>query len=417
MKYVPTLLKPPRRMIALLAMTLAAIAGLSTPVLAGGLFSPVVYVNNDAITNFELDQRIALLKTLRTPGDLKKEALERLINERLQRQAGRDAGISLTPEDIKAGVDEFAKRLNLTGDEFLAKLAQDGVEADSFRDFVAAGLAWRQVVRAKFRPKATVSEAEIDRAIELQGHIGSARVQISEIFLPINTPKNEQISLDLAPKIANLRSFEKFADAARRFSAGASRDNGGQVDGWIAIDDLPPLIRPIILKLRPGEVTEPVEIPNALALFQLRAIQETRAPPVANPVLDYMAYYIDGGRSPAALARADEVTRKVDTCDDLYGIAKGQPDDVLERQTLELAKVPTDVALELAKLDAGEVSTALTRADGDTLVFLMLCGRSAVPPEEISRDELRQKLISKRLASYAQNYLDALRANASIRKP
>ncbi len=400
----------------LLAVTLGLFL-LPLAAMSKGLFTPVAYVNDSAITNYELQQRMLLLDALRTTGDLKEEAMNRLINERLQLAASARAGISLTAEEIAAGVEEFAERVELTGEQFFAQLAAEGVAADSFRDFVKAGIAWRKLVRAKFAGKTVVSDVDIDRAIGMNGTTGSARVLISEIFLPTNTPENTAVSLELAPQIAQLRSVAEFSDAARRFSAGPSRTRGGVVPDWVPIGNLPANIRTALLTMTPGEVTEPIEIPNALALFQLRALQETSAPAGNNPAIDFAAYYISGGRSELALKRAAEVRAQVNTCDDLYGVAKGQPPESLDRDTLPLAEIPQDVALELAKLDAGEISTALTRANGETLVFLMLCSRSRDLDLEVSRDVVRLNLTNQILADLADRYLDELRANAAIRLP
>ncbi len=394
-----------------------ALPGAPTPLAAQNLFSAAAYVNADAITNYELQQRMRLLQVLRTPGDVKKEAMKRLINERLQRQASDLQGITLSNDAIKAGVDEFATRLQQSGEEFLATIAKEGVAPESFRDFVRAGLAWRQLVRARFAGKVTITDAEIDREIALAGTRGSARVQISEIFLPTNTPQNKDISLQLAPKIAALRSIDDFAAAARKYSAGASRERGGRVEKWVPLENLPALVRPVLLTMHPGQVTEPIEIPNALALFQLRAIQETTAPAMVRPTLDYASYLIAGGRSAAALARAAQVRAQVDTCDDLYGLARNQPPEVLERVSLAQSDIPRDVVLELAKLDPGESSDALTRDNGKTLVFLMLCARSDAATEPASRNDVRRQLTNQRLAALAEAYLDDLRANAAIIYP
>ncbi len=75
--------------------------------------------------------------------------------------------------------------------------------------------------------------------------------------------------------------------------------------------------------------------------------------------------------------------------------------------------MPTEVAFELAKLDEDEVSTDLTRQNGEVLVMLMLCGRSTELPEG-SRDDVRQSLFFQRLESYADGYLEELRADAII---
>ena len=141
------------------------------------------------------------------------------------------------------------------------------------------------------------------------------------------------------------------------------------------------------------------------------------APPRKNLTIDYAAYYIAAGNSDAALARAAQVRGAVDTCDDLYGVAQGEPPEVLERDALPVAEIPQDVALELTRLDPGEVSTALRRANGQTLVFLMLCGRSQADAAEVSRDEVRKSLRGQRLTALADAYLDELRADAIIILP
>ncbi len=41
------------------------------------------------------------------------------------------------------------------------------------------------------------------------------------------------------------------------------------------LTNLPPLIAPFVLGLAPGEVSDPVQIPNGVALFQLRGVEET----------------------------------------------------------------------------------------------------------------------------------------------
>ena len=173
-------------------------------------------------------------------------------------------------------------------------------------------------------------------------------------------------------------------------------------------------LRPILLGLAPGEVSEPLNIPDAVALFQLRGIEETGAPAPQFAAIDYAAYYLPGGRSEATLAQAAKLRRELDVCDDLYGIAQGQPAEVLERGSKPPAEIPQDIAFELSKLDPGEVSTALTRNNGQTLVFLMLCGRTAAINEDVERGDAAAALRQNRVTAYADGYLEQLRADARI---
>ena len=108
------------------------------------------------------------------------------------------------------------------------------------------------------------------------------------------------------------------------------------------------------------------------------------------------------------------ISGTTDTCDDLYGVAKGMDPARLERTTLPPAQIPNDIGIELAKLDAGETSVALTR--GDNLVLLMMCGRTAAISEDVNRDQVAAQLRNQRLGSYADSYLGQLESDARIER-
>lgn len=104
----------------------------------------------------------------------------------------------------------------------------------------------------------------------------------------------------------------------------------------------------------------------------------------------------------------------VDTCEDFYGLAQGQDPSVLAVESLPPAEIPSDIALELAKLDPGETSTALTRNNGQTLMVLMLCGRTADLGEGANRETVANALTAQRMTSLVDSYLEQLRADARI---
>ncbi len=184
---------------------------------------------------------------------------------------------------------------------------------------------------------------------------------------------------------------------------------------WVSLSELPAGLRPIVLGLAPGEVSDPLPLDGALALFYMRDIEETTVPTPEYSAIEYAAYYIPGGRSEAALQRAAQVRAAVDTCDDLYGVAYGQPPEVLERGSKAPEEIPQDIAMALASLDPGESSTSVTRANGQTLVFLMLCGRSPkVDGEAPSVEDLSNFIRNQRIESFANGYLEQLRAEARI---
>jgi len=401
-----------RAVSAAAAAALACVVWGSAQAAAQSLFSPAILVNEKAITYYELEQREQFLALLGAPGNASEEARRALIEERLKDRAISEAGIEVTPEEIEEGIAEFAARADLTGEEFVQALNEGGVELQTFRDFVKDGIGWREFIRARFLARARPTDAEIDRALGADGNAGGVRVLLSEIIMPI-TPQTLEEVRQRAERISQVTSPAAFSEEARRYSATNTASNGGRMN-WIPITDLPAQLRPQILALSPNEVTGPIALPNAVALFQLRDIAETEVSAPTVSAIEYAAYYIPGGRSEAALAEAARVQARVDTCDDLYGVALGQPEDVLDRGSLPPAEIPQDIAVELAKLDEGEISTALTRANGQTLVLLMLCGRTATLNEDATREQVANALLQQRLNAFATSYIDQLRADALI---
>lgn len=296
----------PARLSALALVAALALGAAPQAGHAQGLFAPQAYVNERVVTTFEVEQRSRMLQLFGTQGNVRAQALQGLIDDRLRESAAFAVGIAVTEDAVRAGMEEFASRANLSATEFVTILNRSGVATESFRDFVLAGLLWRELVRTRFLSRAQITDAEIDRAL---------------------------------------------TQASRTDSSGT--------------------------------------------------------------VVEYAQFFIPEG--PNAPAEAARVASRLDSCDDLYGVARGLPEERLLRESRRLAEVPAEIGRELARLDDGEVSTSMVR--GGARVVLMLCGRTPVAAEGVDREAIREQLRNQRLASYADGYLEELRADAIIRTP
>ena len=397
------------------AMLVAAMlmAG-AQPAQAQDLFAPVVIVNDRAVTRYELNQRVLFLELLRQPGDLTRIALDSLIDERLQLQAAKAAGVKLTPEQITEGMNTFASQANLTAEEFIAAIGQGGVEPQTFRDFVEAGQSWRDLIRARYGRQVQISEAEVDRAIAAGlAPGGPVRVLLSEIVLPTNGSVEGGDAMALARRLkAQIRTESGFANAARRYSVSETALKLGRLD-WQPIDALPTAVAANLRAMEIGTVSEPFNAPGSVVLYFLRGIEQQGGPAATTLSLDYAQFLL-----PESSETAAEVARlraAVDTCDSLYEVAGDLPADRLTRQTLPEAQVPADIGRILAGLDANELDASLVR--GGARVVLMLCSRAPGTEVPVNRAEVRNRLVNARLAGQAQLYLSELRAEAIIRKP
>lgn len=420
-----------RHFLSSLALAAALAAG-PAPVLAQGLFEPVIYINNAAITRYEVQQRQRFMQILGAPGTTTEQAQQALIDDRLRNYAARQLGISPTEQGLQNGLEEFAGRAGLSAAEFTAALEAAGVEPQAYRDFVSAGLVWRQVIRERVVPRIKVSEAEVDQ--ELRRVVETpilSRVLISELIIPA-PPGQEQQALNLARQIAGAGlSSDEFEAAARQYSAAESAQAGGRL-AWVNIDNLPPALRQIITALQPGQTTQPLTIEGAVVLFHLRDSQGTLRPGATEQVIDYATL-----RLPTVAAAATLAAR-TRSCDDLYVQAGAQAGRV-QRQTLPQAAIPTLVAQRLATLDADETGV-VDYGNGADLV--MLCSRqpalvaqtenqvatTALPDDGVeaavpdtnalpTREAVRNQIFNQKANAAAEAYLAELRADALIRRP
>ncbi|KFE35022.1 peptidylprolyl isomerase [Thioclava atlantica] len=380
---------------------------------AGGSFAPVVTVNGMGVTDYEISQRQRFMELLNSAGTTRKDAEEALIQDRLRIWAGKQIGLQIDDQGVQKGMEEFAGRANMSAEEFTKALTQNGVDPNTFRDFVKAGVVWREVVRARFGPRVNISKADIDRAMRPESQTGKGvRVLISEAIIPA-PPGREGEAMAAARQLSAARGEGAFAALARQYSATPSAGRGGRLD-WMPIEKLPPQLRGQILGLKPGTATQPISLKGAVAVFMLRAIGDG-APSSGPTDLSYMTFALGQSGSEQARRLAARVARDVRSCNQLYTVAKGMPASALvSHEQVAQSQIPAVDGLALAHLDPGE-SEVMPRGGQDVLVMLcdrqVASGPDSTPP---GRDQVRAALENKALEGFAKGYLADLEAEAVI---
>ncbi|NNE79268.1 MAG: peptidylprolyl isomerase [Silicimonas sp.] len=375
---------------------------------AQGKFSPEIQVGDSVVTRHQIDQRTLFLTLLGAAGDVRELAREQLINEAVQMSAVRDAELEISPEQVEAGMAEFAGRANLETEQLLALLGQAGIQTETFRDFMTAGVAWRELVRTRFNDEArgSIPRITLPRTLARTGTEGGVRVLVSEVLLPTASPETALASRARAAEIATLTNESDFAAAARQFSIAPSAARGGELD-WVALEVLPDDVRGIIGALSPGQVSRPVELENSVGVFLMRDVERVASGVQQDMFVEYALFITGGGQ-----AEAQRVAAEVDTCDDLYGAAIGLPEERLVRETKPRSEIAGDILRELSTLDEFEVSTALVRGGGATV--LMLCQRRPGEENTVDLNIVGNRLVNTRLGTTAAHYLAELRSETVV---
>jgi peptidyl-prolyl cis-trans isomerase SurA len=263
------------------------------------------------------------------------------------------------------------------------------------------------VIRGRFISRTEILPSDIDRALLSQTHVDRTRVLVSELIMALN-PSNREQAVGF---IASLRELElsqdQFSQLAQKYSAG-SASAGGKLD-WLSLSKLPPSVANAVKTLSIGEVTSPIFLKNAVAVFQMRGIDE-------NGIIEALAITYDYALiNVPSSAFLQMIKKTVDSCDDLFIFSKDDPAVKIERFSKNHMDIESDIALALSKIDLSEIGI-LPQKNGEEIA-VMMCNVATKASATLDREQIKNFLLNQRITDLSQAYLSELLASAIIIRP
>ena len=181
------------RFICLVALTSALLtAYILEPARAQSTGRLVAIVNDEAISEYDLDQRVRMNKTLNgvkgAPQKLKQLALSELIDNILKVQEAKRLNLGVTEAEIEENYKSMSSRAGVTQDAWAARLKSGGVTVDTIKREIGASVSWRRVVRSRFGRRIQVENADVDREYERvlkNPRKGQTFYILQQILLPV----------------------------------------------------------------------------------------------------------------------------------------------------------------------------------------------------------------------------------------
>lgn len=380
--------------------------------LAAGKYSPAYLVNESVITGYEIQQRIKMLQSFGTNGDLRGQAVDQLIEDRLRMQAARKAGIRASEDDVLSGMVEFAARGDFSIEQLIEYFDERGVHQNTFQDFVRAGILWRNVIGALFASKVNVTDNEVDARLDISSVDFPKTVNVAEISLPIDE-RGAILTRALADRLTQtIKSNSQFSVAAKKFSKSNTAARGGDM-GWVPMGNLPSQVSAAISALQPGQMTAPILMGDAIALYQLRGVRDAKSAGEQVISVSYMTVAMPNAKSGQSgqITAAIKLINSVDTCLDMQASTIKFGKNAVSKQALPAAQIPPRIGAEIAKLDPNEALYYV--AENGAINVVMLCNRAKDLPEG-AREQIRNALFSQRIGSFGDGYLQELRGDAII---
>jgi peptidyl-prolyl cis-trans isomerase SurA len=380
--------------------------------LAAGKYSPAYLVNDNVITSYEIQQRIKMLQAFGTNGDLRGLAVEQLIEDRLRLQAAKKAGIRASEDDVLNGMIEFAARGDFSIEQLVDYFDERGVHQNTFQDFVRAGILWRNVIGALFASKVNVTDGEVDARLDVSSINFPKTVNVAEILLPIDE-RGAIRTRALADRLTQtIKNNNQFSIAATKYSKSNTATQGGNM-GWIPMGNLPAQVSGAISALQPGQMTAPILMGDAIALYQLRGVREAKSAGEQVISVSYITVAMPNNKSGknGQITAAVKLINSVDTCLDMETVTSDFGENAVKKQSLPAAQIPPRIGAEIAKLDPNEALYYV--AENSAINVVMLCNRAKDLPEG-AREQIRNALFSQRISSFGAGYLQELRGDAVI---
>lgn len=212
---------------------------------------------------------------------LRKNAQDELIEERLKLQEAKKIGVELSDDDVKGVVKNLAENNKMTEEQFQQHVRGMGFDISTLRSRVKAQIAWREVVRRRFGAQISVNQRDIDRAMmnsATEAGQDTVELQVHKISLPLSGTLNQSIMAKRYAEADALRS--KFA-GCKSMPDLARSVNDARFDDlkFIKPGSVSEPTRSMLLSARDGDVLPPVAAAGGIEVYAVcsrRAIKDEK---------------------------------------------------------------------------------------------------------------------------------------------
>lgn len=253
-------------------------------------------VNDDVITVLEVERDQAVLakdaEKRGTPftdaarAELRKTALNRLIERKLVEQKIKELGITVSEEEVRQAVEDVKKQNKLSQEALISALTSQGISFETYKGQLREQLERLKLMSQEVKAKIQVSTREIEEyyAANQKNYGEEERFRARHIFFRITKemPEKElKTTRDKAAKVLALaRGGKDFVALAKEYSEdpGAVTDGGDL--GTFKRDEMVPEIAKVITAMQPGGVSDLVTSSAGLHIIRLEAIITAKVKPL-----------------------------------------------------------------------------------------------------------------------------------------
>jgi peptidyl-prolyl cis-trans isomerase SurA len=389
----------------------------------------VAVVDDQAISKIDLLVRLQLV--LQSTGlkdspqlraRLAPEVLRSLIDEKLKTEEAQRQGVTATRAEVQRALSQLAAANNMSIEQFNKAVEGSPLIAQAFTTEAAAQIAWEKLVRNKLGPTVNVTPQDVDDEMRrVKESFDKPQYQVAEIFISADQPDQDAAARQSAERLEDqLHQGVEFSRLAQQFSQSTSAAKGGLI-GWLRPDQLDQEIADVLVKMKPGDISDPIRSAGGYFILQLRDVRQggQAKPNPDDTIVDLKQIFI-AVESTAPKDKIEEAMRKINlirtqvkNCADMDRIGR----DYMQPDAIDLGKstvgdLPDELKPLGRDLPVDQVSAPIQVETG--IGVFMICDRQVAQQGMPTRDQLTRMLIGMRLDQLARGYLRDLRRAAVI---
>jgi len=218
---------------------------------------------------------------------LRREVLDRLIDDQLINDQASELRLSVTPEQVDASIAEIKRQNNIDDKQLDDALRGQGMTMTAYRSDLRRQLLRFRVINVAVGSKVTITDEDVRSYYNRHYKSGASNTEVraSHIFLSI--PDNADAGAvaerqALGKKLVERAAHEDFAKLAREYSDdAATRKDGGDL-GYFGKDILPKPIEELVFSMNVGQVAGPVRADRGFHVIKLVDRKAVAAKPLAD---------------------------------------------------------------------------------------------------------------------------------------
>ena len=247
----------------------------------------ILKVENEIITNYEIKNKILrslILSDQEITQDninkFKNQALDTLVQLKIKKIELQKYNISKNEAQITAYLNSISSN-NILG--LKEKFELNDLSYELFLEEIEIESKWQKLIFQIYSKKINIDENIINEDLKklIRNKISIKEVNLSEIEFFLNKDKSDK------EKVSNLlNEIEKigFESAAMKYSISSTAANKGKL-GWVNSNSLSKEIYNILNKMKPGQITKPINRQNSILILKLNDVRVSKTENINIPEL------------------------------------------------------------------------------------------------------------------------------------